>query len=194
MKKLMIAAAIVCAAVASQAAQVTWSTGTSGFWSDATGAVQGSVPSGGELVLVLMKGGLDWDHYTVIPTSASVANNKTTLAVTSKAGTTFGQVKGVVKFNYESGSENFIENGDVLALMFKDTTTGDISQLVYAGTDPAQAAATYLTVSGLSLNSSGPTISMSPTANFTSAAVPEPTSAMLLVLGLGALALRRRRA
>ena len=194
MKKLMITAAIVCAAVVSQAAQINWSTGTSSFWSDSTGTPQTSVPTGGELVLVLMKGGLDWDHYTVIPTVSSVTSEKTTLSINTKDGSV-GQVKGSVKFTYVADAgNNFIENGDVLALMFKDTATGDISQLVYAGTDPEQAAATYLTVSGLSGNNTTKTLATIQTANFTSADVPEPTSAMLLVLGLGALALRRKQA
>ena len=79
----------------------------------------------------------------------------------------------------------------MLALMFKDEK-GTISKLKYLdGTD----ANIYYTVSGLAGNTSSLTDQkLTASGNFTTASVPEPTSAMLLLLGVAGMALRRRRA
>jgi len=62
--------------------------------------------------------------------------------------------------------------------------TGDISTSGYTYTPPATKPGT-LSVDASNFASSG---------TFTTEAVPEPTSGLLMLVGLGALALRRRRA
>ena len=190
MKKLIMAAAIVCSAVAVQAASVAWTSNNKQFC-DSTGTPTTTM-TGGQLVLVTLGSTLNWDNATVIETGSG--NNQTTIALNTGTGTKTGRVTGLVTFDYTSGgSSNFIENGDYLALMWKDGTSGDLSKLVYA--DGGAEAEAYYQVSGLSNNATmltGKAIAF--TGNFQGASVPEPTSGLLLLLGVAGIALKRRRA
>ena len=188
MKKLMMAAAIVCSAVVVQAASVAWTSNNKQFC-DSTGTPTTTM-TGGQIVLVTLGSTLDWGNATVLPTGTD--NNTTTLNLNTGTGAKTGRVTGTVKFEYTSGgSSNFIENGDYLALMWKDDATGDLSKLVYV--DSGAEAEVYYQVSGLANNStmlSGKAIAF--TGNFQG--VPEPTSGLLVLLGMAGLALRRKRA
>ena len=102
-----------------------------------------------------------------------------------------------VNFTYTSGAgSNLIENGDYLALMFQDAD-GNLSKLTYTASGNEVGNEAVWKVDGL-LNDtssiSANTASIGLTGNFTAASVPEPTSALLMLLGVAGLALRRRRA
>jgi len=74
--------------------------------------------------------------------------------------------------------------------MFKDSSD-NLSQLTYVA-DGATVDDTY-TISGLTSDTwSGEKFTYATGGNFT--AVPEPTSGLLMLLGVAGLALRRRRA
>ena len=94
-------------------------------------------------------------------------------------------------FDEENADNNPFKNGDVLGVMFKDSDN-NLSQLVYASDMETVVADTY-TVSGLTSDTwSGDKFTYASRGNFT--AVPEPTSGLLMLLGVAGLALRRRRA
>jgi hypothetical protein len=188
MKKMMMAVAVVCSAVAVQAASVSWTSNNKQFC-DATGTPVTSM-TGGELVLVTLGSSIDWSAAVEIPTGTGTGT--TTLNINQNAGNKMGRVTGTVSFDYTAGSDsNFIDNGDYLALMWKDATTGDLSKLVYTA-DGSDVEA-VVQVSGLANNASALTgKAMSFSGNF--AAVPEPTSGLLLLLGMAGLALRRKQA
>ena len=77
--------------------------------------------------------------------------------------------------------------------MWKDATTGDLSKLVYTA-DASEAEAVFQ-ISGLANNATALTGKILPfSGNFQAAAVPEPTSGLLLLLGMAGLALRRKQA
>ena len=97
-------------------------------------------------------------------------------------------------FDEEPGAANVLKNGDILGVMFKDSE-GNLSQLVYASDMTTTVDDVYV-VSGLSDNtwggSGGAGFTYATGGNFT--AVPEPTSGLLLLLGMAGLALKRKRA
>ena len=187
MKKLIVAAATVAMAVAVQAASINWV--SSGYlWDSKTNAKATSI-SGGSIVLCLIDDGSDW--------TKGVTELDTGVLTTSGMTAAIGKVKGSNSGNYSfSYSSGVISNGDVLTVLFKDDK-GKYSQLAYVDADgkPTKTLVTdTYTVSGLSGDDSVlAAFNFAGSGNFTSN-VPEPTSGLLMLLGVAGLALRRKRA
>ena len=196
MKKLMIALGVAALAVGVQAAQFSW--GTSNKITDKEGTVitttagYDDVLNGGNIVLVklvaLTEGpGYDWANATVL------ANQTAPTIKTSNPSSSKGRLSATYSFTFdeEPGAANVLKNGDILGVMFQDDK-GNLSQLVYAS-DMTTTVDDVYTISGLAANTwSGDTFTYATGGNFT--AVPEPTSGLLMLLGMAGLALRRRRA
>ena len=191
MKKLMIAAAIVCAAAMSQAASLAWSS-AGYYWDPATNA-KGDI-TGGSVVLCIINDGADWTKGVTVVDTGVLTSGSTMAAANGKvAGSNGG------KYGFTYGAAGTIKNDDVLTVLFKDSA-GTYSQLHYVDADgkitDTLVTDTY-TVANLSSDSSvltAFTFGKDGTKNITAQAVPEPTSGLLLLLGIGAMALRRRRA
>ena len=198
MKKLMIAAAVVCVALASQAASVVWS--SVGKFTDSTGAVPANATAystalnGGSIVLVqlsaLTGGGYDWAKATVLA-------GQTAPTFKTSPSSKKGLLSATFSFAYDEteGASNILGDGDILGVMFKDSS-GKLSQLVYAS-DMKTTVDDVLVISGLDDITNGGdrwsgNLNYASAGNFT--AVPEPTSGLLMLLGVAGLALRRRRA
>ena len=187
----MIAAAIVCAAVVSQAAKCNWSTGY--VWGDFGGVNTYSDGSSVGSYWLVNLGSTSVGNYAVDTDGALVYKNDGNYEKTGVAGTSFTDVYGVMG-KVEGLSE--ANNGDKYALIIYDTTVGawgvsDVAIIAGITDDPPVDANDMVFSNYIDTEwDNTPEI----IANQALVNVPEPTSGLLLLLGVAGLALRRRRA
>lgn len=190
MKKLMLAVAVVGAAIIGQAATVTWNSNATKLV-DKDGNVQTGLSSG-SIMLVLLSDSTGWSDGTWSAAKGSVTELASASIGTGKAA---GKITGsAYKFDYDAAdaSSSPLKNNDVLAVVFKDAD-GKYSQLTY---NTGAAVTETLTVSGLDQNNWSGSLVFGQATGVSGiiAPVPEPTSAMLVLLGVAGLALKRKRA
>ena len=183
MKKLMIAAAIVCAAVVSQASSVSWKSSASLYDSAGVKLVNttSGIPADGEIVLVFLGNGTaDWENNFK---AANVVDHATTYKYnTSKPNQYTVSGNFALDNTKQSDGDIFtvaVLKGGELAKLIDYTSKDELKPtytLSWNGDDKA-------TVASFTYSSSA----------YQFAAVPEPTSAMLLLLGVAGLALRRKQ-
>ena len=194
MKKLMIAAAIVCAAAFAQAASVQWNSGTIYVASDAAGTTgttadyKATLSTGARPVTAYVYE-LTLEAYT-----AALAMDTATLY-----DTYFGKVdtKVAAKTTVGNGTANPLayevaDNSTIYGLvLYVDTNNANLPDgkdaFVKAALASAETATTALQVGNMITANAVST-------TWTAVPVPEPTSGLLLLLGVAGMALRRRRA
>ena len=188
MKKLMIAAAIVCAAVMGQAAQINWDVDWA-YSNDGKGINTFDGPGEMSYWIVNMVGSEDISGLAVDTTGALV--NKDNYAILATGTIT------------ESASEStpkggIVANGNYLAMVIYDADNSlwgvsDATLVTGIVDEPLMAGSL---VGRVFQNDGGLNPDETPymVANQALQAVPEPTSGLLLLLGVAGLALRRRRA
>lgn len=186
MKKLMIAAAVVCAAVASQAATFTWGTTAKAYMPStianiAVGTDVAAVTSGSTKQMSA------WDTAGTDFTYVMLING-----VESKGDVTFSSGK----INVAADNGGFVKPTD-------DSSKNIAWDIVITGkyTDDKGVEWTmvsdHITGNKDYTKGSADQVQSAVPAKWTitkSEPVPEPTSAMLLVLGVAGLALKRKRA
>ena len=195
MKKLMLVLGVAVMAVGVQAASFNWSTGSTKAWGIGTADLTAGLAAG--------------QTYTA---GGSTKKNADTMSnqLTSHSATwayilTLTDASDPTKTDTLSGSltsASFNSRALNLNLSSDLVTAGkDLNySIVFTGTITDANSKTWDvtsdTISGSwHVNDMGDiALSTAPASSWSTAAVPEPTSGLLMLVGLGALALRRRRA
>ena len=203
MKKLMIAAAIVCAAVISQAASVDWNSDLLYAPVDATG-VKGEDFAAGVGFYAFVIDETAYKHYAALSYAAGSAEIWKDFGTGSAIDAAALATKAGSEERYETdayGMSTLTETVEdksgkhyrALILTYTDEELGDFYianidtvDVGGSGSYSGEAGAAGTTWAGTSGESIG--------AWSATSSIPEPTSGLLLLLGVAGLALRRRRA
>ena len=174
MKKLVVFGLAAVAACAANAAAFTWASPANG--TDGTGNTLTSASDAATFVLVYLGNGTaDWDN--------AVEVQQGTWTVATVKGTSTAKVTGT----YTGTGAGGLANGNIYGVMVKDDQ---------GGLHKVAGTSTY-TVEGYSGDSwSGADYTFATSsfvADKASYPAPEPTSGLLLLVGAGMLALRRKQ-
>ena len=185
MKKLMIAFATVAMAVAANAAAVTWMSGT-------VLDPNGNVANKSVTAYLWVIDATTYDTLAANATGAAMSD-AVYAAYGSKTGdayaTTTTTKKGAA--NLLDDSKEYAAGNSAYAAILYTYGSGDDLQFMGNVGKVTFESAMNVESAGMSLNLLG--TSSTPTA-WSTAAVPEPTSGLLLLLGMAGLALKRKRA
>ena len=177
MKKLLIAAAMVCATAFAHAATVNW--GVLGVKADG-----GSAPTAGWAVMAF---------YTEVGAGSSAIES----AIAAGTAGTLAFDTGSLTVSMSKGK---LAARDATAAGITDTSKNYDFYFVVFNNSDATKADKYVMVSDLDKEYSGIDGKFTASGDFSTlpawqpTAVPEPTSGLLMLLGMAGLALRRRRA
>ena len=200
MKKLMIAAAIVCAAALSQAAALDWGFGGKVWVSeDGSSSVLSSTYTGNinpNAALCLIYVGQNVNTFALGADGKLAAGQE--LVDSNPYGiTTSGKPSKIGTWNPATKNSDLTgySNGSSFAIVFYDGANYDYVYSVDASGNVGSAftaATTYTDMSGQTAFATQYATGGTGTAGAVN--VPEPTSGLLLLLGVAGLALKRKRA
>ncbi len=179
MKKIIMAAAIVCAAVMTQAAQVTWTasaiagTGSTSYLAMIVDVTGMSDITGDSVAQAIMAG--TFTGNTMYSGAGTYNASKDQVAVAFSKKTVNGEYANEQAVSY-------------MTIVFDAAAAADANNYLVTSGDTAVDG--KFSAAGLLAAQQGSQAGKT----WTTAAVPEPTSGLLMLVGLAGLALRRRRA
>ena len=194
MKKIMIALATVVFAIGAQAATANWGSGaffraagTTGGWNTSASAIANN------MAVTMTAYYIDADTYTALQGYSQselvkyIADNSLVAkgSAENKNAST-GKTTAVATFVDSTAAASTT----YYAILTAEYTDADYGDMYMAAVATASVSATG---TGTAANIFGGTTSGG-VRNWQAAAVPEPTSGLLMLVGLAGLALRRRRA
>ena len=189
MKKLMMMAAVACAASMASAASLYWRPATSAY------TVDGVTASGNAVILVLKTGddvSVSWENGKMKVTGGVVVGHSTLGAdgknTTSLHSNTFDEW-GKGTLTAINGTETWVTDfnpHDYVEVIFDSATISDSSKWQVGASKTSQMASKP--ANDVTMNMSGAALK---SENWTN--IPEPCTVALLALGMGALALRRKQ-
>ena len=182
MKKLMIAAAIVCAAVASHAAMIEWDITDCYTFAGASGTSTTMIGEEANYALYFFAESGDFTRSSAI----EAFKGGDTSFVANGIETPWADVG---EYYNEGGNWTAGSTQKAFYMLFNNA---DATKADYAFVGDLQDVA--MPGSGISGSFSDSAAASASGANWTAAAIPEPTSGLLLLLGVAGLALKRRRA
>ena len=191
MKKLMIAAAIVCAAAISQAAAITWGTGKVNTV-DADGAWTGNSAynkSGSSVVSLTITA------YLYDATGANILGSTTLTGTGDQLFTS--KSSAISNQSFLDGEGQVVEVANATKYMASIVMSGDFGNggtQDFLATDKFEFTSAGNGETSLKFDTDPKILNVTAGTVQWTEAVPEPTSGLLLLLGVAGLALRRRRA
>ena len=187
MKKLMIAVAVAAMAVIANAASVNWNSGTIYRASDAVGTTGSAAAN---------KAGLNAVTAYLYALTADQYKAAQGMDTATLYNTYIGTTATASKNSIGNGAANVIQTvGDASGIhyglvLYVDTTNANLPEGKDAFVKAALATADVGGATGVTVGNMITTSAVSSTWT----AVPEPTSGLLMLVGLAGLALRRKRA
>lgn len=192
MKKLLMMLSVAVAAVSLNAASVKWSSGTIKLASGATGS------SAGQVTATLWEFTSSTMYEKVIAGGYDVLANQAELDSSASAKLTGSSTKRGM-LDITGTTDVAADKGVWAVILYTDTTATGADKYTVNAAYSGEVGSTGVTVSDLA-NYQGGSIALTPQGSaisgWTSTATyaPEPTSGLLLLLGVAGLALKRKHA
>ena len=191
MKKLIIAAVAIAFSAVVQAGTVSWGSGSLKTAADATGGWSATGVNAAGALVTMSVYLVDADTYSAM-SSKSMADlyawaSEQTADYTALNKNTSGTIIGAATAK-ETNGEASTTYYSVIIAEYTDATYGNM----YMATTKAVTA--NATGTGAANNIFGTTSGPAIAGGWAATAVPEPTSGLLLLLGMAGLALRRKQA
>ena len=184
MKKIMIAAAFACVAVVAQAASVSWS---------CTNVYAGNAETkaNGVAYLMLESDMTAANFKALAGKGATAINGALGDALYSYTPSEAGKYTQSAVYNATLGLQDGKEYGNAYLVIFDTATVTDTSKFYVTNT---KSLSTLEGDNTYALNFLSQATNSKKAEGWAAAAAPEPTSGILLLLGMAGLALKRKRA